>query len=66
MLEKSANDDDNYGDDEDDDHNDNRNEGGSENIDYLFNFFSKNYKGGKDNRLYTLHTVSSNTQQVKE
>ena len=63
MLEKSANDDDNDG---DDDHDDNRNERCSENIDYLVSFFSKNHKGGKDNRLYSRHTFSSNKQQAKE
>ena len=63
MLEKSANDDDNDG---DDDHDDDRNERCSENIDYMVGFFSKNHEGGKDNRLYSWHTVGSNKRQAKE
>jgi len=66
MLEKSAADNNKNGDDEDDDHDDDENEGGSENIDYLVNFFSKNHKGVKDNRLYSWHTISLNKRQVKE
>ena len=66
MLEKYADDDDNDGDDEYNDYGDDGNEGCSKNIDYLVDFFSKNHKGRKDNRLYSRHTVSSNKRQVKE
>ena len=66
MLEKSDDNDDKNDDNEDNDHNDDKNEGGSENIDYMVNFFSKNHKGGKYYILYSWHTVSLIKQQVKE